>query len=113
MAQGVIKALKEKNLEGKVLVSGMDAESDAIRNIITGYQTMTVYKPIEAIAFAAVNAANRLSKNQAIPEANQYINNGKRMVPSILLTTVMVVNKDNINMTVMADGYLKQQNLIK
>jgi D-xylose transport system substrate-binding protein len=113
LADGVIKALKEKNLEGKVLVSGMDAETDAITNIIKGYQTMTVYKPIEAIAFAAANAANRIANNQSIPEANQYINNGKKMVPSILLTTAMIVNKDNINMTVMADGYLKQQNLIK
>jgi ABC-type xylose transport system substrate-binding protein len=32
------------------------------------------------------------------------------MVPSILLEA-MVVNRDNINMTVVADGYIKKHNL--
>ena len=111
LAQGVIRALEEKNLQGKVLVSGQDAEELSIRNIIAGTQTMTVYKPIEAIASAAAHTALRLAKNEHVPEANQFLNNGKRMVPSILLTS-MVVNKDNINMTVVADGYLKEHNLV-
>jgi D-xylose ABC transporter substrate-binding protein len=111
LAQGVIRALEEKDLQGKVLVSGQDAEETSIRNIIAGTQTMTVYKPIEAIAFAAAHAAVRLGNNENVAEANQYLNNGKKMVPSILLTA-MVVNKDNINMTVVADGYLKEHNLI-
>ncbi len=110
LAEGAIKALSEAGLAGKVLVSGQDAETVAIRNIIAGLQTMTVYKPIEAISYAAANAAYKLAKKESLPEANEYINNGKRMVPSILLPA-MIVNKDNINMTVIADGYLKEHNI--
>jgi len=110
LALGVINALKEAGLAGDVLVSGQDAESYAIQNILAGYQTMTVYKPIEAIAFAAANAAVKIGRGEAISEATEYINNGEKMVPSILLHA-MVVNKDNIDMTVKADGYLKEHNL--
>ena len=110
LADGAIRALNEEGLAGKVLVSGQDAETVAIRNIIAGVQTMTVYKPIEAIAFAAANAAFRLARKEPLPDANDYINNGKKMAPSILLES-MVVNKDNINMRVIADSYLKEHNL--
>lgn len=110
LARGAIKALKEHHLEGEVLVTGQDAEAEAIRNIIAGYQTMTVYKPIEAIANAAVRAAILIGRDEPVLAANQSINNGQRMVPAILLNP-MVVNRDNINMTVMAEGYLKEHQL--
>jgi len=110
LAEGVIEALKEKGLAGQVLVSGQDAETVAIQNIMAGYQTMTVYKPIEAIAITAANLAIKLGRGEPITEAIHTTNNGQKMVQSILLNA-MVVNRDNINMTVMADGYLKEHNL--
>jgi len=110
LAQGAIRALKEAHLEGEVLVSGQDAEIEAIQNILAGYQTMTVYKPIEAIAFTAVGTAIHLARNEPITGENQTIWNGQIMVPSILLAP-MVVNKDNIDMTVISDGYLEEYNL--
>jgi ABC-type xylose transport system substrate-binding protein len=110
LAQGVIKALKEKGLAGEVLVSGQDAETAAIQNIMAGYQTMTVYKPIEAIADAAARVSMKLGRGEPITEAYHTTYNGQKMIPSILLDA-MVVNRDNINMTVIAEGYLKQHNL--
>jgi D-xylose transport system substrate-binding protein len=112
LAKGAIRALEESDLAGSVLVSGQDAEIDAIRNIMTGYQTMTVYKPIEAIAYTAANTAIKLAKNEPITHENRTIWNGQKMIPAILLPS-MVVNKDNINMTVISDGYLKQHNLVQ
>lgn len=110
LAEGAIRALKESNLAGDVLVSGQDAEIEAIQNILAGFQTMTVYKPIEAIAFTAANTAIKLARNEPITRENQTIWNGQIMVPAILLPS-MVVNKDNIDMTVISDGYLKEHNL--
>jgi ABC-type xylose transport system substrate-binding protein len=112
LAKGAIRALEESELAGSVLVSGQDAEIDAIRNIMTGYQTMTVYKPIEAIAYNAANTAIKLARNEHITHENQTIWNGQKMVPAILLPS-MVVNRDNIDMTVISDGYLKQHNLVQ
>jgi len=110
LAEGVIQALKEKGLAGQVLVSGQDAETVAIQNIMAGYQTMTVYKPIEIIAYTAANVAVKVGRGEPITEAIHTTYNGQKMVQSILLDA-MVVNRDNINMTVMADGYLKKYNL--
>jgi D-xylose ABC transporter substrate-binding protein len=112
LAQGVIEALKERGLAGEVLVSGQDAETVAIQNIMAGYQTMTVYKPIEAISNTAAKVAIKLGKGEPITEAIHTTYNGEKMIPSILLDA-MVVNRDNINMTVMSDGYLKDHNLVE
>ncbi|MFW6267984.1 MAG: substrate-binding domain-containing protein, partial [Marinilabiliaceae bacterium] len=49
LAEGVIKALEEHNLLRDVLVAGQDAELEAIRNIVAGYQTISIYKPIDAL----------------------------------------------------------------
>jgi D-xylose ABC transporter substrate-binding protein len=110
LAEGAIQALKERGLAGQVLVSGQDAETVAIQNIIAGYQTMTVYKPIEAIAVSAANLAIKVGSGQPVTEAIHTTNNGQKMVQSILLPA-MVVNRDNINMTVVAEGYLKEHKL--
>ena len=47
--------LQKHNL--KVPVTGQDATVDGLRNILTGDQCMTVYKPVKAEAAAAAAAA--------------------------------------------------------
>lgn len=107
MAGGAISALESKGLIGKVLVTGQDAQKDALQRIAEGKQTMTVYKPIIPLANAAVDAAIKLAKKEALPNAAAFKNDtiGKD-VPAILLE-VIVVDKDNLMSTVIKDGYAK------
>ncbi len=42
-AGGAISALDAAGLEGKVLVTGMDAQKDAVQRVVRGRQTMTIY----------------------------------------------------------------------
>ena len=109
IAKGVCKALKEHDLCGKTLVSGQDAETDACKRIVQGDQTMTVYKYIESLANATTNIAISLAKNGELPYSQTTINNGKIMVPSIQLPNMIQVNKENMRMTVIADGYLDEK----
>src|SRR5437667_5047142 len=102
-AGGAISALEAAGLAGKVLVTGQDAQRDAVQRIVKGSQTMTVYKPIQPLAFGAVDAAIKLAKKQAV-DAKDKINNGKKDVPSILIPPV-VVDKSNVDATVIKDGY--------
>ncbi|MCV4639308.1 substrate-binding domain-containing protein, partial [Escherichia coli] len=60
MAGGVVSALKNKGLAGKILVTGQDAAIEALQRIAEGTQTMTVYKPIIPLASGAVQAAIKL-----------------------------------------------------
>jgi D-xylose transport system substrate-binding protein len=102
-ARGAIQALAGQGLAGKVLVSGQDADLASLKEILMGRQTMTVYKPIEPLARAAVESAIRLARGEQVT-TNARVNNGKIDVPSLLLELV-AVGRDNVVQTVVKDGY--------
>ncbi len=99
LARGVIKALTEKGLAGKVLVAGQDADTEACENIIKGTQTVSVYKPIADIASNAAKLAVDLATGIPVVNTTYTTNNGFRQVPSFLLTPTLV-NKGNIGLQV-------------
>ncbi len=106
MAGGVISALDKKGLTGKVIVTGQDAQKDALQRIAEGKQSMTVYKPIVALANAAVEAAIKLAKKEPLSGVSPFMNDTlKKEVPATLLE-VTVVDKDNLMTTVIEDGYV-------
>ena len=107
-AGGAISALEAAGLAGKVLVTGQDAQKDAMQRIVKGTQTMTIYKPIQPLASGAVDAAIKLARKQPV-EARDKINNGKKDVPAILLEPV-VVDKSNIDVTI-KDGYHTREDI--
>ena len=105
MAGGVISALDKKGLTGKILVTGQDAQKDALQRIAEGKQTMTVYKPIIPLANGAVEAAIKLAKGESLTETTMFKNEAiNKEVPAILLE-VQVVDKNNLMDTVIKDGY--------
>ncbi|MFC2087811.1 sugar ABC transporter substrate-binding protein [Bacteroidota bacterium] len=111
ISRGAYKALAEHRLSGKVLLSGQDAEIDACKRIVNGNQTMTVYKVIESLAFTTANLAIDLARDNKMPNTQTTTNNGQKMVPAILLQSIMPVTKENIRMTVIADGYLDEEEI--
>ena len=110
IATGITAALEEVNLDGRIYLCGQDADLAAIRRIIAGTQSMTVYKPIEAIATVAARTSMDIARNELTTNTSLSVNNGKILVPSILLPA-MVVNKETIKLTVIADGYLKENKI--
>jgi len=111
MAGGVISALASKGLAGKVVVTGQDAQKDALQRIAEGTQSMTVYKPIIPLANAAVEAAIKLAKKEPLPNATPFRNDTlNKDIPAILLE-VTVVDKDNLMTTVIKDGYAKYEDV--
>ena len=108
-AGGAISALPPQLL-GKVLVTGQDAALDAVQRIVEGKQTMTIYKPIQPLAFSAVDAAIKLAHKEKV-DTKDTINNGKKDIPSILHEP-QVLDKNNV-MTVIKDGYHKLEDVYK
>ncbi|WP_322922286.1 D-xylose ABC transporter substrate-binding protein [Paenibacillus campi] len=102
-AGGVVQALREQGLAGKIPVAGQDGDVAAARRIVQGTQMMTVYKPIGKLAQVTAELAIKLAKNEKI-ETTQRVNNGKLEVPSVLLAPV-AVDKSNIDTTLIADGF--------
>ncbi len=108
-AGGAIQALSAQGLAGKVAISGQDADLAGVKRIIAGTQTMTVYKPIADLATTAAEIAVELG-NDKQPKADATLNNDLKDVPSRLLTPIEV-NKDNIDQTVIKDGFHKKSEL--
>lgn len=108
-AGGAIPALQAAKLDGKVLVTGLDAQKDAVQRVVRGQQTMTIYTPIQPLAFSAVDAAVKLARKEPV-DAPQRINNGKRDVPTILHEAI-VVDASNVRDTIIKDGYHKAEEI--
>lgn len=108
-AGGAISALEAAKLDGKVLVTGLDAQKDAVQRVVRGKQTMTIYTPIKPLAFGAVDAAVKLARKQPVA-APERINNGKRDIPSILYDAI-AVDKNNVDTTIIKDGYHRREDI--
>lgn len=102
-AGGAIQALIEEGFAGKKLVTGQDAEIVACQRIVSGTQSMTIYKPLRTLAQNAAEMAVKLAQ-RGVVVARQSVDNGKIMVPSAL-SEVVTVTKENVLQTVVKDGF--------
>ncbi|MCW3004873.1 MAG: putative sugar transporter, substrate-binding protein [Conexibacter sp.] len=109
MAGGAIAAMKAAGIDpGKVLVTGQDAEAAGVQRILKGEQLMTVYQPLKEIAGKSAEIAVPLAQGKPVPAniATSKTDNGAGQVPSVLVPTLSIT-KDNVNDTVIKDGFLK------
>jgi len=107
LARGVLMSLDKWGLSGKVLLTGQNGDLEAIHDILDGRQTMTMYKSLKTLGQKSAEIAVKLAKNEEI-EWPEKIYNGKKEVPSILFEPVLV-DKNNIRETVIADGHLTEE----
>ena len=107
IAASVALVLTEAGLDPTVIpITGQDAELAAIQRLLTGEQTMTVYKALADEAAKAAELAVILGRGEA-PEPGfvvNKVNNGFKDVDGVLLTP-QAVTIDNIADTVVADGF--------
>ncbi len=103
LAGGAITALSENRLAGKVFVTGQDAELGACRRIVEGTQGSTVYKPIHILAEGAAEIAVKMAKGEDIGPYDK-MSNGTYDV-SCKIFRPQLVTKDNIDDTVIKDGF--------
>lgn len=103
LANGAIQVLP-KEMWGQVKVAGQDADLTAIKNIIAGYQSVTIYKPIKALAELAAETAINLKSGKKMENYVSFTS-GKITIDAILLDPIYV-HKENINETVIKDGHV-------
>ncbi|TNM61693.1 D-xylose ABC transporter substrate-binding protein [Aliirhizobium smilacinae] len=106
-AGGAIQALAAQGLAGKTAVSGQDSDLAAVKRLLDGTQTVTVYKPLKLIASEAAKLTVQLVKGEK-PAFNSKINNGTKDVDTLLLTPT-AVTKDNVDVYVKDEFYTKEQ----
>ena len=109
-AAPIIHYLQTKGVKAKTFpVTGQDATTIGLQNILAGYQCGTAYKPIYLEAQAATALAMYLRAGQKPPAAlvNGSTNDSKSntSVPSVLLTPKWVTTA-NMASTVVADKFV-------
>jgi D-xylose transport system substrate-binding protein len=109
MAGGAIAAMKSAGLDpDKLFVTGQDAEVTGVQRILKGEQLMTVYQPLKEIAGKSAEIAVPLAQGKPVPAGitTSKTDNGAGQIPSVLVPTLSI-NKDNIQDTIIKDGFLK------
>lgn len=97
-ASGAIAALKAANVSPLPVVTGQDAEVSALQRIIAGDQYATIYKAMKEQAELAAVITDKLARGEEVTGDLEI-----EGTPSTLLDGV-VVTRDNIVETVIADG---------
>ncbi|MEU0651898.1 multiple monosaccharide ABC transporter substrate-binding protein [Streptomyces albogriseolus] len=112
---GILSALKSDGYGGKdkplPVVTGQDAEVASVKSIISGQQSMTVFKDLRELAKVATDMVDALL-NDKKPETNdtKTYDNGAKVVPAYLLEPV-AVDKENYQKALVDSGYIKQSDL--
>ena len=93
------------------LITGQDAELMATKNIISGYQTMSIYKDTRVLAEKCVKMVQAVLEGSEpeINDSEQY-NNNVIVVPSYLCTPV-AVDKSNYKEIIVDGGYYTEEQL--
>jgi D-xylose transport system substrate-binding protein len=113
IAGSVIKVLRKHNLSGVVPVTGQDATLEALQNILTGEQCMTVYKAIKPQALSAAKLAGELF-NGGKPKIDDTVKDSESgaYVPFVKLEPTPITLR-NINTVVVQDKFVLQGDLCK
>lgn len=107
LANAVVVALKKAKLS-PIPLSGQDATPQGVQNILSGWQTMTVYKAVPKEANAAAAAAVALLKGQK-PAVNATVKNGNRQMPAVLIAPETITKA---NYTILFDQkFLKRSDV--
>jgi D-xylose transport system substrate-binding protein len=102
LAGAAIAAMKSAGIKPSTRpTTGQDATVAGLQRILTGEQYMTVWKAIKPESGAAAEIAVALAKGQPVRSGltNQKVDNGKKKVPSVILTPVAVL-KNNVDIVI-------------
>jgi D-xylose transport system substrate-binding protein len=115
LGQSVISALKSRSVPAKTVpVTGQDATTQGLQNVLANYQCGSVYKPIYLEAQAAAAMALYLRAGQTPPKSlvngTTVDSTAKKNVPSVLLTPTWVTSA-NMNDTVIKDKFVKASDI--
>jgi D-xylose transport system substrate-binding protein len=107
MAGAVIASLKKHGLK-PIPVTGQDATPQGFQNIISGWQTMTVWKDTRKLAKAAAKAAVQLIKGQKLTTTGT-VPNGSAKEPAFIIPPVALY-KSNWK-EIITSGFLKKSDI--
>jgi len=107
LAGAVIASLQKHGLK-PIPVSGQDATPQGFQNIISGWQTMTVWKDTRVLAKAAAKAAVQLIKGQKLTTTGT-VPNGSKKEPAFIIAPVALYKSNWTK--IYTSGFLKKSEI--
>ncbi|WP_370025665.1 substrate-binding domain-containing protein [Planotetraspora sp. GP83] len=111
MAGGVAAAMERSGVRPGTPLTGQDAELAAIRRILLGTQTMTVYKPIGSEARSAARFAVDIACGKTVYGTTTVANGTTVSIPARLIPPVLVTSA-TIAGTVVEDSLITAADLV-
>jgi D-xylose transport system substrate-binding protein len=108
LANAVVVALKGRKLK-PIPLSGQDATPLGVQNIISGWQTMTVFKDVRKQATAAAKAAVQIVKGQKLTTTGTVKTKGRSPEPAILIAPQSITKKNY--KILFTSGFLKKKDV--
>jgi D-xylose transport system substrate-binding protein len=108
LANAVVVALKARKLK-PIALSGQDATAQGVQNIISGWQSMTVWKDTRKSATATAVAAVALLKGEK-PKTTGTVPNGSKTLPAFIIAPVAITKA---NYKQLFNGYLKKSEVCR
>jgi D-xylose transport system substrate-binding protein len=108
IANAVVVDLKAHKLN-PIPLSGQDASTQGVQNIISGWQTMTVFKDVRKLATAAAGAAVKIVKGQKPPTTGTVKTKGRSVEPAFLIAP-QSITKANYKL-LFTSGFLKKKDV--
>ncbi len=108
IAGAVIASLKAHHLK-PIALSGQDATVQGVQNIISGWQSMTVYKYVPTEVGATVKAIKAILKHKKIPGVNGFRKNGSKKEPTVQLPVISITKKNYTRL--FKDKFLKKSDV--
>src|SRR5213596_502085 len=105
LANAVVVSLKAHKLD-PIPLSGQDATTQGVQNIISGWQTMTVFKDVRKEAAAAAAAAVAIVKGKKVPMTGVIHTKGRSVERAFLIVPVSIT-KSNYQL-LFTSGFLKK-----
>ncbi|PWD98082.1 substrate-binding domain-containing protein [Marinilabilia rubra] len=112
MGVACIDVLKKYQLEGKVIVTGQDAQLESCRRIVEGTQHITMYHPLETIASTAAEVAIDIVNRENLEDKYDitYTDNGLKEVPTVQINSIPVT-KENIDEVIIESGFYNRSEI--
>ncbi len=109
LACGVVNALLATGYDASNMpvITGQDCDKPAVKNIVRGYQDMSVFKDTRMLAQQVVAMVDSIDKGEEV-EVNDTTtyNNGTGVIPSYLCEPI-AATKDNYQALLIDSGYYK------
>ena len=111
-AGGVVAALTEQGLVGKVPVSGQDGDIAALNRIAKGFQTVSAWKNSCDLGRQAVRVAVALASGippAKVANGNKFCGGSKKVCQDAIELKPVAITRDNLNTMLDAHWLTKEQ----